>query len=222
MRILRASGCVRKQSVALRESGRALSLSLGPTGSMRQLADERPSFRHGSTPPCLRVGLGANRPTHATSLRRRLCNRHRRTVADRDGAYVRRRGVRGSSNLRTKSSTPRCVWSQSSCRCARNRLTCPSARLGRVHGSRRRCSRIFADDGRGWRRSCLGSQMAPSSPRNPTTSRHPVTITFGDYRAQMQGLVPFQAALSPNPSGGGPLIARQIDGETEVSADPSL
>jgi hypothetical protein len=222
MRILRASGCVRKQSVALRESGRALSLSLGPTGSMRQLADERPSFRHGSTPPCLRVGLGANRPTHATSLRRRLCNRHRRTVADRDGACVRRRGVRGSSNLRTKSSTPRCVWSQSSCRCARNRLTCPSARLGRVHGSRRRCSRIFADDGRGWRRSCLGSQMAPSSPRNPTTSRHPVTITFGDYRAQMQGLVPFQAALSPNPSGGGPLIARQIDGETEVSADPSL
>jgi hypothetical protein len=173
--------------VPFRESGRALGSSLGPTGSMRHRAGERPSFRPGSTPPRLRVGLGAGRPAHAPSLRRRLCNRRRRIVADRDGACVRRGGVRGSSNLRTERSTPRCVWSQSSCRCARNRLTCPSARLGRV--SRRRGSRIFADDGRGWRRSCLGSQMAPSSPNNPTASRHPVAITFGGCARRRQGAV---------------------------------
>jgi hypothetical protein len=141
-----------------------------------------------------RAGLGADRDAHATSLRRRLCNRHRRTVADRDGACVRRRGVRGSSNLRTKSSTPRCVWNQSSRRCAGNRFTCPSAGLGRVHGSRRRCSRIFADDGRGWRRSGLGSQMASSSPSNPTASRHPVTTTFGECGVERCRGVPLPPA----------------------------
>ena len=73
-----------------------------------------------------------------------------------------------------------------------------SARLGRVHGSRRRCSRIFADDGSGWRRSCLGSQMAPSSPSNPTASRHPVTITFGDCRAEGRMLFSNPTGTSKN------------------------
>ncbi len=44
----------------------------------------------------------------------------------------------------------------------------------------------------------MGSQMAPSSPSNPTASRHPVTITFGDCRAEGRMLFSNPTGTSKN------------------------